>query len=67
MQISINKQSYQFDENTTLEKAIETLQLKALDGIALALNEEIIPRSKWNETVLSDEDNIIIIGAVAGG
>ncbi len=67
MQININNQSYQFNENTSLENAIKTLNLEDTKGIALALNEEIIPRSKWNETVLYNEDKIILIGAVAGG
>ena len=67
MQITINKQNYQFEENISLEKAIETLELKETNGIALALNEEIIPRSEWQKTILFDDDKIIIIGAVAGG
>jgi sulfur carrier protein len=67
MQIAINNESYTFDENTSLENAIETLELKETNGIALALNEEIIPRSEWQKTILYDEDKIIIIGAVAGG
>ncbi|MFN8282210.1 MAG: sulfur carrier protein ThiS [Chitinophagales bacterium] len=67
MQITINNHAYTFDEDTTLENAIDSLQLEETKGIALALNEEIIPRNKWNETILFDEDKIIIIGAVAGG
>ncbi len=67
MQITINKQNYQFEENISLEKAIETLELKETNGIALVLNEEIIPRSEWQKTILFDDDKIIIIGAVAGG
>lgn len=67
MRITINNQIYQFDENTTLENAIYSLQMEETKGIALALNEEIIPRSQWKETVLNNEDKIIVIGAVAGG
>lgn len=67
MKLIINNIIHEFDENTTLEKAIETLELKETNGIALALNEEIIPRSEWQKTILFDEDKIIIIGAVAGG
>lgn len=66
MQITINNQPYQFDENTSLENAICTLEIEE-DGIALALNEEIIPKSNWQKTILNNEDKIIIIGAVAGG
>jgi len=67
MQITINNQSYTFDEHVSLEHAVESLSLEDTIGIALALNEEIIPRSQWNETILTNEDKIIIIGAVAGG
>ena len=67
MKLIINNIIHEFDENTSLEKAIETLELKEANGIALALNEEIIPRSEWQKTHLLDEDKIIIIGAVAGG
>ncbi|HQV77636.1 MAG TPA: sulfur carrier protein ThiS [Chitinophagales bacterium] len=67
MQIYINHESYHFDENSSLEKAISSLQLKETKGIALALNEEIIPQNKWQEMTLNDGDKIIIIGAVAGG
>ena len=67
MQIIINNHAYTFDEETTLDNAVDSLQLEEKNGIALALNEEIIPRSEWNKTILFDEDKIIIIGAVAGG
>ena len=67
MKLIINNIIHEFDENTSLEKAIESLELKETNGIALALNEEIIPRSEWQKTILFDEDKIIIIGAVAGG
>ncbi|MBK9794314.1 MAG: sulfur carrier protein ThiS [Sphingobacteriales bacterium] len=67
MQITINNQSYTFDEYVSLEHAVESLSLEDTTGIALALNEEIIPRSQWSETILTNEDKIIIIGAVAGG
>lgn len=67
MKLIINNIIHEFDENTSLEKAIETLELKETNGIALVLNEEIIPRSEWQKTILFEEDKIIIIGAVAGG
>ena len=67
MQIIINNQSYQFSENVSLQSAIAGLQMEDTTGIAVALNEQIIPRSEWNKTDLNEEDKIIIIGAVAGG
>lgn len=67
MKVTINNEQYTFNENISLEEAVLSLELNETKGIALALNEEIIPRSKWSETILNNEDTIIIIGAVAGG
>lgn len=67
MNIRINNQDYEFEENTTLYQALVFLQMQDKKGIAIAVNEEIIPQSKWDETRLNLEDKIIIIGAVAGG
>lgn len=36
-------------------------------GIAVAVNNQVIPKSKWKETRLSENDKIIIITATAGG
>jgi sulfur carrier protein len=67
MKIIINNQSYALDESSSLQLAIDMLKLQDTSGIAVALNEQIILRSKWAETQLQEEDKIIIIGAVAGG
>ncbi|MDB5226278.1 MAG: thiamine biosynthesis protein ThiS [Bacteroidota bacterium] len=67
MQVIINNQSYNFEENSSLQSAIAELQMEDTSGIAVAVNEQIIPKSEWNKINLNDEDKIIIIGAVAGG
>ncbi|MCB0508876.1 MAG: sulfur carrier protein ThiS [Chitinophagales bacterium] len=67
MTITINNQPYNFSENSSLENAINILSLDETKGIAVAINEAIIPKNKWSETILQHEDKIIIIGAVAGG
>lgn len=36
-------------------------------GIAVAINGTVVPRSKWNETVLSDGDDIEIVKIMQGG
>lgn len=37
------------------------------EGTAVAVNEEVIPRSRWPDTVLKEGDHIEILGAVSGG
>lgn len=36
-------------------------------GIAVALNNRIIPLSAWAETILKDKDSVLIITATQGG
>jgi sulfur carrier protein len=36
-------------------------------GIAVAVNNEVVPRARWSETVLQDGDAVEIVRAVAGG
>lgn len=36
-------------------------------GIAVAVNNKMIPRTKWEDHQLFDGDNILIIKAVCGG
>jgi sulfur carrier protein len=36
-------------------------------GIAVALNNRIIPQSFWAETFLNDKDSVLIITATQGG
>lgn len=67
MKIIVNQNIQEYKEDTNLENVLEQNSMLDKSGIAVAVNEEIIPRSEWQKTILLDEDKIIIIGAVAGG
>jgi sulfur carrier protein len=36
-------------------------------GVAAALNETVVPRSRWTATALADGDRVEILTAVQGG
>lgn len=36
-------------------------------GVALAINDQIVPRKEWDDYLLKPNDNILIITAVQGG
>ena len=36
-------------------------------GIAIAVNQHMVPRTEWDSYALSEGDNILIIKAVCGG
>lgn len=53
-------------EAVNVAELAEQLQLPQR-GVALAVNQNIIPRSEWINTVLMPNDSITIIKAAFGG
>lgn len=64
--ISVNNKNYQFLASISLQEIIEHLQIST-NGIAVAVNETIIPKSDWFGTSLNQNDSILIIKATQGG
>jgi thiamine biosynthesis protein ThiS len=49
MKIYINNEIQEFEEGISLELVLEQHQLTAKNGIAVAVNEEIIPKKNGNK------------------
>lgn len=68
MQIFINGESRQMpDEVTTVAELVQTLDVEATDGMAIAVNEQVVPGSQWSKTRVEDGDDIEVIRATQGG
>ncbi|MDR0743530.1 MAG: sulfur carrier protein ThiS [Tannerella sp.] len=66
MVVKLNDKSYDVAKGTTLDKFIGTLDVP-LQGIAIAIDYEVIPRSQWDEILLKDNMELMLIHAVSGG
>lgn len=68
MELIINHTRKTFD---ILPESLEALLAMELPGkkkgIAVALNNRIIPLSAWAETILNNNDSVLIITATQGG
>ena len=68
MNIKINGKITEIAESLNVTDFIALhLNGKEPRGIAIAVNDIIIPKSKWSETVIAENDNIEIVHAVQGG
>ena len=67
MNILINKKPYELAAGTTLQQALDSLQNLPTSGFAVALDDDVVPRQKWAETVLAENQRITIIKAFYGG
>lgn len=67
MNIWVDKQLVSVEQSRlTLQQLADYLMLKT-DGIALVVNDEIIPRANWCETTLAEGDSISLFTVIAGG
>jgi sulfur carrier protein len=66
-EVSINQQKIQLSENGTLADVLSLLHIGQADGIAIAVNEEVIPRGEWAGYVLREQDRVFVIRATQGG
>ena len=68
MNIKINGEVLELYDKMNLSEFV-TLRLNGKEprGIAVALNDMIIPKSKWNDTILNENDSVEIVHAVQGG
>jgi sulfur carrier protein len=68
MELIINHTLRTFDILPETLEALIAMELpEKKKGIAIALNNRIIPQSFWAETLLNDKDSILIITATQGG
>lgn len=67
MQLIINGKSREFDiASFTVADLVSALSLEG-KRLAIEWNGEIVPRSQFAETQLSEGDKLEIVGAVGGG
>ncbi|TKF94716.1 sulfur carrier protein ThiS [Vibrio lentus] len=64
--ISINEQSEQVAHSSSLADIIQVLALPDL-GCVFAINNTVVPRSQWQQTVVNEGDAISLFQAIAGG
>ena len=65
--IFINGEKFHFESAKNLSFLFKELHVETPKGIAVAVNNKVVPRSLWDQHLVNDNDNIIIIKATQGG
>jgi len=66
MEITVNNEVKTVKDGSLLALINELIGDKT-KGIAIAVNQTIIPRTEWINTPLKENDNVLIIKATQGG
>ncbi len=66
MKLTLNNKPTEF-QGSNLNQLLLDVNLAETKGIAVAVNNKVIPRNEWNTHKLNENDSITIIRATQGG
>ena len=68
MELKINNENKHFASSNLTVQALLDLEIpEKQKGIAIAINDTVIPKSNWNSHPLKETDTVLIISATQGG
>jgi sulfur carrier protein len=67
MEITFNNTAHRIEDRATVMHLLQQLLGDKQKGIAVAVNQTIIPKTKWNDVMLKHHDNVLVIKATQGG
>lgn len=64
--VVVNGQRHPLPQPPSLLALLAALGV-AQNGVAVALNDQVVPRSAWLDTPLTDGDLLLVVTAIGGG
>ena len=66
MNIKVNNKMVTVPEGSSLFQLAQTLELPE-KGVAVAVNNQMVPRADWLDNKLAENDQVVVIKAACGG
>jgi len=66
LRVRVNGEDRELEAGVSVAALLDSMSLE-VNGIAVALNMEIVRRGEYGDTLLSDGDEVEIVRAVGGG
>ena len=66
MKITVNGKKLDVNPDTTLNALLEELKIEE-QGMAVELNMEVVPKSRYKDTLIKNNDTLEIIRMAGGG
>ena len=67
MNVLLNNKNCSVEKNSALVKILEQNGITNQKGIAVAVNNTVVPKTEWQNKILNENDKITIIKATQGG
>lgn len=65
--VRVNDEPYTFTAPLNLLHALRELGLAERRGVAIAINDEVVPRARWSSRELLEGERVLVIQATQGG
>ena len=65
--IYVNDSGFPYDKPESLTELFRSLNINTARGIAVAVNNTVIQKSRWESYLVNDNDKITLIKATQGG
>ena len=67
MEIIINDQKHTVDASNSIDDILQKINITETKGLAIAVNNSIVPRRDWSQYSLKENDKVVLIRATQGG
>ncbi len=67
MEVTVNQQNYQISDDCSVEQLLSLVLNKPVTGVAVAVNQTIVPKVNWKTHLLHPNDQLVLIKATQGG
>lgn len=67
MEVQVNNNPHIIDNGASIAKLLLELGFDKPQGIAIAINNQVVPKTEWQNHFLQPSDKITIITATQGG
>ncbi len=67
MRVYVNDEGVDLAEGASVSALLEAMALAGLSGVAVAVNDEVVPRGDWGSSPLKAGDRVLLIAPIQGG
>jgi sulfur carrier protein len=68
MNVKVNGEQVSLAPGTTIQDiVVASGRRHDARGIAVAVNGEVVPRRRWSERTVSEDDSVEVLAAIGGG
>jgi sulfur carrier protein len=67
MIITINNKDCEMKDSCNLLDVLQQAQIVTNVGIAIAVNNTVVPKREWDRFIVKDKDAVLIVNAIVGG